>query len=216
MAAKSTWLPLHNFWLLVVIALLLSQLPVINIPFQWLESFFHEVSHGLAAILSGGKIIRIQLFANGAGLCTSAGGNAIFIAFSGYAGAVLFGMAMYWGASAHRQGAKLVSSALIGLILLTVLLWTRDLLTVLICIVLVALFSLKLAYSRSAWLAPILKIMALIVLLNALQSPWYLWSTPHQSDAYLLAQYTLIPGFVWILIWIALAIWALLLLGKRG
>ncbi|WP_394176166.1 M50 family metallopeptidase [Thalassotalea litorea] len=216
MAAKSGWLPLHNFWLLVVIALLLSQIPILSIPFQWLESFFHEISHGLAALLSGGRIIRIQLFANGAGLCTSAGGNSIVIAFSGYAGAVLFGMLMYLGAGAHRQGAKLISWALIALIVLTCVLWVKDLFTILICLVLAAVFGLKLAYSRSTFLAPLLKIIALIVMLNALQSPWYLWSTPQQSDAYLLAQYTFIPGFVWILIWLAMAVWALLFLGRRS
>ncbi|QDP00958.1 M50 family metallopeptidase [Thalassotalea sp. PS06] len=216
MSTKSGWLPLQNFWFLVLIAVLFSQIPIVNIPFQWLETFFHEISHGLAAILSGGHIIRIQLFANGAGLCTSAGGNSVFVAFSGYAGAVLFGMLLYWGAGVHRQGAKIISGILIAMIIVTLLLWVKDLLTAVICLVLTAIFSLKLAYSRSTWLAPILKIISLVVLLNALQSPWYLWSTPQKSDAYLLAQYTMIPGFIWIIIWLAMAIWGLLLLSKRN
>ncbi|TLU67645.1 M50 family metallopeptidase [Thalassotalea litorea] len=213
---KSIGLPLQNFWFLVLVAILLSQIPVVNIPFQWLESFFHEISHGLAAMLTGGRIIRIQLFANGAGLCTSAGGNSIVTAFSGYAGAVFFGMLMYLGTGAHRQGAKIISTMLIVLILLTCVLWVKDILTAFICFVLGAIFVLKLTYSRATWLAPILKIIALIVMLNALQSPWYLWSTPQKNDAYSLAQLTYIPAFVWILIWLTMAIWALLFLGRRS
>ena len=59
------------------------QIPIISIPFKWLDSYFHEISHGIAALVTGGEIIRIQLFTNGAGLCTTRGGSAFFISFFG-------------------------------------------------------------------------------------------------------------------------------------
>ncbi len=64
----------YRLIILLIVAVVVSRLPIISIPFNWLESYFHELSHGLAAIVSGGSIIKIELFTNGAGLCTTLGG----------------------------------------------------------------------------------------------------------------------------------------------
>ncbi len=92
---SSTFWKKYHFFILFVAAIIIKQLPLVSIPFNWLESYFHEISHGLAAILTGGKVLRIQLFANGAGLCTTQGGISFVISFAGYAGATLWG----WGKS---------------------------------------------------------------------------------------------------------------------
>ena len=88
---------------------MLKETPYLGIPFNWLESFFHELSHGLAAIITGGKILQIELFSNGAGLCTTQGGIAFIIAFSGYAGAVGWGVLIYKIAE-FKSSIKVISS----------------------------------------------------------------------------------------------------------
>ena len=49
------------FWLLLLAAIIIHQIPIISVPFKWLESYFHEISHGLAAVATGGRIVRIEL-----------------------------------------------------------------------------------------------------------------------------------------------------------
>ena len=40
----------YHFFILLIAAIIIKQLPLISIPFNWLESYFHEISHGIAAI----------------------------------------------------------------------------------------------------------------------------------------------------------------------
>lgn len=102
---KSLWQK-HHFFILLITAILIKQLPLVSIPFNWLESYFHEISHGIAAMVTGGKILRIQLFANGAGLCTTQGGIALVVSFFGYAGATLWGWTIYKLSSSHQRVAQ--------------------------------------------------------------------------------------------------------------
>jgi len=60
--------PRQRLLLFIVAAFIVDYLPFINLPFLWSETFFHEISHGLAALLTGGSIDSITLNFNGAGL----------------------------------------------------------------------------------------------------------------------------------------------------
>ena len=54
-------------------------------PLKILVVFFHELSHGLMAVFTGGSIREIQLFAAQGGLCVTAGGNRFLTLSAGYA-----------------------------------------------------------------------------------------------------------------------------------
>lgn len=194
-----------NFWVLLVLAIVLKQLPFIGIPFNWLESYFHEISHGLAAIFTGGNIVRIQLFSNGAGLCTTLGGSAFVIAFSGYAGAVLWGVLLYKIADFKSSLSRYLSFCILALLVVTCVLWVRDMLTFIICLLLIALFALSVKISYFNLLASVIKLFALMVLLNSLQSPLHLIDGRGIGDGSALANITFIPEIVWILIWLLIS-----------
>jgi len=55
----------------IVVAFIIDYKPLLNLPFLWSETFFHEISHGLAALLTGGTIHNIALNFNGSGVCTT-------------------------------------------------------------------------------------------------------------------------------------------------
>ena len=142
-----------HFWFYFSLSAMVIQIPLISIPFTWVETFFHELSHGLATLITGGSISKIQLLPNGAGFCYSYGGWPILIAFSGYAGASGFGLLIYQLAqSATNKLTKLISSAVLALIGLCLILWVRDLLTVFILLVIASLFALPLKFASSHWL----------------------------------------------------------------
>ena len=204
----------HRFWLLLIAAVIIHQLPLISIPFKWLESYFHEISHGLAAILTGGGIVQIQLFPNGAGLCTTRGGLSFVISFMGYAGATVWGMMIYSIASVHHRLAQVFSALLMLLIVCSVVFWVRDILTFVIVSCLFVLFILHFKLKKLHHLQLILQLTGILVLLNSIFSPLYLIDGRALGDGQALANVTFIPEIVWVAIWFILAIGAAFILSK--
>ncbi|XQW83779.1 M50 family metallopeptidase [Thalassotalea piscium] len=204
----------YYFYFVLLAATLIMQIPIVSIPFKWLESYFHEISHGFAALATGGEIIRIQLFTNGAGLCTTRGGSAFFISFFGYAGAAIWGVIYYIMAGLHHRLAQLFAAVLALLFVVTLLFWSRDILTIAIVISLLALVLVKLKYGQSFYLQMSLQVTAVMVLLNSLKSPWYLIDGRELGDGSALAQQTNIPEIFWVICWCVIAITGIVILAK--
>jgi len=216
MEAPSGFWKKHHFFILLIIAIVFKQLPLVSIPFNWLESYFHEISHGIAAIFTGGSVIRIQLFANGAGLCTTQGGIAFVISFSGYAGATLWGWGIYKLASAHQRAAQVFSVLIFVLLISSIIFWGRDLLTWLILTVLASIFLLTIKLQKTHYLQRLMQFFGLLILLNSLSSPSYLLDGRHLGDGAALASMTFIPEIIWVLIWFSIALMALYSLYKTA
>ena len=210
---SSFWLKYH-FFILLIAAVVIKQLPLVSIPFNWLESYFHEISHGIAAIVTGGKVLRIQLFANGAGLCTTQGGISFVISFAGYAGATFWGWGIYKLASAHQRVAQGFSVLVFLLLVSSIIFWGRDLLTWFILAVLATLFLLTIKLKKLHYLQRLMQLFGLLILLNSLFSPSYLLDGRNLGDGAALASMTFIPEFIWVLIWFSLALVALYSLYK--
>ena len=88
-------------------------------------------------------------------------------------------------AGLHHRVAQLFAALLGGLFVTTLLLWSRDLLTIIIVLALLALVVVKLKYGQSFYLRVSLQVTAVMVLLNSIKSPWYL-------NPFLLSQYSVI------------------------
>lgn len=204
----------YQFWIFILFGIVFIQIPLISVPFKWLESYFHEISHGLAALITGGKVIKIELFTNGAGLCTTRGGFNLVISFMGYSGAILWGCLIYSIASINQKMAKLASLLIIALICCSIILWVRDLLTVVILVVVLSIFFLQFKLPKLAYLQKLLKFTGIMVLLNSLLSPLYLLDGRSIGDGARLAELTLIPEIVWVLAWSGLALFSLFKLRK--
>ncbi|WP_050801834.1 M50 family metallopeptidase [Shewanella sp. HN-41] len=198
----------------LVLALLLTRIPYLSVPFKWLESYFHELSHGIATVLSGGLVSHIQLFPNGAGFCFSQGGSPLFIGFAGYLGAACWGYLIYLLATWPR-GIR-VSFALLGaLVVLSGLLWGRDVLTLAILAVLAIIFLLPLKLNKNKILTQFLRVVGLMIMLNALASPTVLLGLDGQGDAVLLAEHSWIPAWIWVGLWLLCSACALFLAWRR-
>jgi len=205
----------YRFWLVFILAAALLQIPIISIPFKWFESYFHEISHGLAAIATGGAIVKIELFPNGAGLCTTMGGSRFFTSFMGYAGAAIWGMLLYASASYHQRMAQVVHVLVAGLLVCSLLLWVRDSLTFVIVAILLSIVLLKFKYSHAAYLQFSMQILGALVLINSLYSPFYLLAYNQQGDSATLASLTLIPELMWIAIWFSIGVASMVFLAKN-
>lgn len=212
----SSWKNKYQFWLIFFLAFILLEIPIISIPLKWFESYFHEISHGLAAIISGGQIVKIQLFPNGAGLCTTRGGSTFLISFFGYAGAALWGMLIYWLASMHRRVAQIVSSVIGLLLIISLIFWIRDLLSFAIMAVLLLVILLKFKLQNLVYFTFILQLIGATVLLNSIKSPWYLLDGRSLGDGAALANLTMIPEIIWIGLWFTIGVICVIALAKQN
>lgn len=86
-------------------------------PIKLIVVTLHEISHGIAAILSGGTVTSLEIGLNLGGVCITDEGSQIFIASSGYLGSFLFGCAIFYSAYIKKFGHwSLLAIALVILI----------------------------------------------------------------------------------------------------
>ncbi|MCC4832905.1 M50 family metallopeptidase [Shewanella sp. 10N.7] len=202
------------FFLELFVAFLITKLPIISIPFKWFESYFHEISHGIAAIITGGMVNQIQLFPNGAGLCFTQGGFAPLITFSGYFGAALWGYLIFLLAT-WRAGIRFTLGLLGLTVVASIVFWARDILTIGILISLAMFLLLPLKFDHSAWLNSLLRILGLMIVLNAMTSPTVLFGLSTQGDAAKLSQLTWLPSWLWVIMWLVFSCFMLWMCWRR-
>lgn len=64
-------------------------------PIKLFVVLLHEMSHGLSAVLTGGRIVSIELNQYLGGMTTTEGGNILIIASSGYLGSIAIGALLF-------------------------------------------------------------------------------------------------------------------------
>lgn len=119
---------LRGHWqLLLLTALVVALWPTpVLFPLKLLVVFLHELSHGLAAVLTGGRIVGMELSAMQGGHAITQGGSRFLILTAGYLGSLLFGVVLFL--AALRGAADRAVLAALGLVVLAVtLLYMRSL-----------------------------------------------------------------------------------------
>lgn len=193
----------------VLAAFAVSRTPLLHVPFEWFETYFHEMSHGVAALLTGGEVRRLELNFDGSGTLWHAGSWVPpLVTFAGYAGSFGFGCILYLAASASApQSAGRWGLGLAALVALSVVLWVRDVQSLVVAAVLVAAFlSLwRLGGNRlTQWL---LQFIGAYVVVSAFYAPtWLLWSDGTHNDATALRDATGLPEAVWVAAWLAVGV----------
>ena len=195
------------FTSLLVLAVIVSHVPLLRCPFKWMETFFHELSHGLAALMTLGRIHRIQLKWNGAGVCTTSGGSRIWILLWGYLGASA------WGALIYIAGWLLTSAdtvrlfyffmALLGI---CTVFWVRDVVTLIIMVAMFCIFFLPVYFPNWTLYPYLLEFIGLYVVLSAIQSPLHLIDGELIGDGAELQKILFLPEGVWIALWFIVAV----------
>ncbi len=146
------------WWLIgaAVATIALWQIPYgdyILYPFSILATWFHEMGHGLAAILLGGDFRQLQIFANGSGFAEySSRFNPIvraLVAAAGPMGPPIAGAILIL-ASRSFKTASLSLKILGGFLLFSVLIWVRSLFGI-VAIILLGLLVLGIGFKANRW-----------------------------------------------------------------
>jgi hypothetical protein len=175
-------------------------------PFRLFVVFLHEISHGLAAVATGGSIVSIGLSFDEGGVCLTRGGWPFLILNAGYLGSLLWG-ALFLLLGGRRARARSVI-AVVGVFTLAVTLvyvrtWFGFSYGLAAALVLLAVAAhLKPAVSET--------LLAAIGATSVLYAVWDVASDvllrhSGQSDAAALARLTGVPALVWGVAWIAVS-----------
>lgn len=191
----------------------IPQLDFVLYPFRLFVTFIHEAGHSVAAVFSGGRVIGFEVFNNGTGLATTAGGARWLIIPAGYLGAAFFGAMMFYLANTLRYPRK-ISLALGTLIIIVALFLQAQN----IALVIGVIFGLVLIYlglkGGIALNVLVLDVLAILVGLNAvLDLLWLVNNTqaalgdvPNDAAAFTREIIPLVPPAIWALVWALLAI----------
>ncbi|WP_281856173.1 M50 family metallopeptidase [Litoreibacter halocynthiae] len=200
-----------HWQLLVLVAVIFAlwSTPVM-VPLKIVVVLLHELSHGLAAILTGGSIEQITISPEQGGLAQLRGGSRFWSLTAGYLGSLLLGMALLF--AALRSTADRAVVAGLGLLLLVVAaLYLRDLFALLFCI---GLAVVLLAVAR--WLDHRANdlVLRVIGLTSMIYVPFDIFSdtiarSHLQSDAWLMANEFGGATVLWGGLWLVLSLLAI-------
>ncbi|MCU7845150.1 MAG: M50 family metallopeptidase [Candidatus Thiodiazotropha sp. (ex Monitilora ramsayi)] len=200
-----------------MLALVLSAVPVIHYPFGWFETLFHELSHGLAALLTGGKLLAIELGFDGSGYCFTSGGNQVLILISGYAGSSLWGVLVFIsGSSTKAYNSTIAMLVPASVIALVTVLWARDVVTLVILITMFILLVMAYRFVGLGVIRYIVQFSGVYVVLNSIRSSLSLVDGKSVGDGSALAEITHIPELIWVVVWCFVAVICLLYLYRRA
>jgi len=171
----------------------------------WLETFFHEISHGLVAILTGGNLDQISLKKSGEGQCHYVGGLQWLVISAGYLGALFSGMFIYLGALASPKKAHQFGVGIAVFVLISGILWAKDSDTWVILIAINLMLFLSLLFVQRKPIQVFVQFIGVFVWVNAVKSLLQLLAIPDSGDHVELAKITSYPKQVWLIIWLVTA-----------
>ena len=180
-------------------------------PMKILVVFFHEMSHGIAAWMTGGRVEAIQVNQMAGGLCVTRGGSRLVILNAGYLGSLLWGGAMLLWASRPRKHSGM--TVVLGVILLTVSLWfvrpvaSFGFIFGVLTSICLMLTGLRLSERVNEYVLKLIGLtscfyVALDILADTIVRP----DLP--SDAVLLAEHTGMPAILWGAAWFVISVTA--------
>ncbi|MEL7115446.1 MAG: M50 family metallopeptidase, partial [Pseudomonadota bacterium] len=193
-----TWLKGHwQLLLLTAAVVLLWDTPVL-VPLKILVVLFHEISHGVAAVLTGGEIVSLTVSPDQGGLAVTRGGSRFWILTAGYLGSLLIGVGLLLGALRSRADKALVAALGVVTLALTAL-YIRELFAVLFCL---GIGLSLLAISRFLPRTANDLVLRIIGLTSMIYVPRDIFSDTIdraylRSDAYMLAEYLGGTGQIW-------------------
>ena len=185
-------------------------------PLQVFVVFLHEISHGVAAVATGGSIQQITLSPQLGGACYCPGGNAFLTLSAGYLGSLAWGGVILEAGRRWRSHSDRIVRLMGAAIILLSILYVRGLFGLSFGILFGAALILAARWlSRQANGALLTALGLTSCLYAVLDIKRDIIDRPHlRSDAAMLSELTGIPtlawGFAWIAVALAVSLWLFL------
>lgn len=196
------------FYLLSLTGLIVYfwQSPVLY-PFKLLVVFFHESSHAIVTLLTGGSVEEFVINPQQGGHVLSRGGNRFMTLSAGYLGSLLWGVTIYIASVKSFYDKALTAILGMSVLLMTVFMasdafsWFFGLASGVIML----LFARYLPNKYNDFF------LRLLALTNMLYVPLDIYSdtlsrSHLRSDAYMLAEYTGVSTVLWGGLWLLISL----------
>lgn len=179
-------------------------------PVQLLVVFVHECGHALAAVLTGGEVLGLEIQGNLSGRAHTRGGVGFFVLQAGYLASALFGAALMLAAARPRSARHtllVLAVALAGCgIAFTGSFFSPTLLFALLVATLFAWAARSAPEEAVRWGLVYLAVVSALYSLLDIREDLLRWEPAARSDATVMADWTGIPALVWGLLWAGLAV----------
>ncbi|MFL6374720.1 MAG: M50 family metallopeptidase [Pyrinomonadaceae bacterium] len=199
-------------------------------PIRLFVTFIHETSHALVAVVTGGAVQSLTIASDGSGLTYTAGNSLIgslFTSSAGYLGTTFFGVLLLYLMRRNVSSQKVLvcMGAFVGLVtlvfgvicpMLNIFSLNVPFSSIAFTVVVGALLAVGLCAlalygsTRIAnWAVAFLAMQCLLNAISDLKTVFFinapLAGSDIQNDASNMAAATGIPGFLWVIVWIAIA-----------
>ncbi len=178
-------------------------------PFTILGTWFHELGHGLTALILGGNFHKLELFPDGSGVAYWSGQvflggiGASLVAFGGPVGPTIFG-SIFMLSSRNLNRTRIILFLLSLLMIISVALWVRTLFGAGILLIMAALIMLISLKSNEKFCKYTLQFLAVQCFLSLYLSIDYLFSCGgsselgvYYSDTCHIQKYLFLPYWFW-------------------
>lgn len=186
-------------------------------PLRIFVVLLHEISHGLAAVATGGSIVRIGLSPDEGGVTYTLGGNLFLTLSAGYLGSLAWGLALLEAARARAKRIRFITAGLGALLVLMAILFVRGWfgwVFTLLAGALLIVAARRLAPRGQAVLLTVLGMTSALYAVLDIRSD--VLQRPHlESDAHMLMELTGVPTLVWGVLWIGVGLAACGVLLRR-
>lgn len=205
----------HPGYMYLFIALLFvaMRLPVAGVVIRLFNTLIHECSHALAAMLTSGKILKIELNSNTSGSALTVSKNKIslfLIALVGYPMAAGCGYLFFYGL---QQGwASYILIGVLGLASVVLLAYVRNSFGVIWSLLFIALLGYVVWLNQPLVAQYVVFGLAIILLLEAVYSSLALMLIAIENpgdagDVRILHTITMLPTLLWTLVFVAVNGW---------
>jgi len=197
---------LFFFTIYFLLIWLLWETPIIY-PIKIFVVFLHEVSHGLMASATGGRIDQIILIPNQGGSCYCPGGNAFLTLSAGYLGSMAWGVLLVAASRYRRIDPRHLTILLSTIVIALTAAYLKNLFSIVFGILFgLSLLFVAMEFSRyqNQKLQLILGLTSCLYAILDIKSD-ILDRPTLRSDATMLHDLTGIPPVFWGILWVTIA-----------
>lgn len=169
-------------------------------PVTLLVTFLHEFGHALGALLTGGRVVGLNINPDGSGYTTTMGGSQAIVLMGGYLGSALLGNLLFYIGARKRQHAQQTLLVLSVLMILSGIVWFESFRSTGILIGFAAV--LYFIANKTDWERDVLMFLGLAAVLYIIQD----FNVGPSSDLAMYEQVVgVFPAQIWMFIWLGLA-----------
>jgi hypothetical protein len=172
----------------------------------------HELGHAVAALLTGGQVVSIQLFPEEGGLTTTRGGWSFIILSAGYVGSLVAGGVLLYLSGYRAWGRRLMVMLGVLLVVSTLMFFRNGFAVLYGLLAAAAMFfsAYRLPAEVNAYIVRFIAVASCLYAILDIRSDLFITGIPAEAaivnDAVALSQLTGLPAILWAVLWMAVSL----------